>query len=132
MNRALLRKLPVVLVALAALAAVGATAATEESDAVKNAEGLWAYTALIAGGKKENMPLTGVILFKDGMFAQQSIFDGAPFETTPGAHVHVDGHLQDGQQQRHDQQRDHDEVDDGAAALAVVTKTGVPVSHQRR
>ena len=26
------------------------------------------------------MPLTGVILFKDGMFAQQSIFDGEPFE----------------------------------------------------
>lgn len=82
MNRALLHKLPVVCIALVALAAIGATAATtEKGDAVKAAEGLWAYTALIAGGKRENMPLTGVILFKDGMFAQQSIYDGTPFET---------------------------------------------------
>jgi hypothetical protein len=81
-NKALLRNLPFVCVALAALAATGATAATtQKGDAVKAAEGLWAYTALIAGGKKENMPLTGVILFKDGMFAQQSIYDGVPFES---------------------------------------------------
>ena len=76
-------------VASLALVAVGATAATaEKGDAVKAAEGLWAYTALIAGGKKENMPLTGVILFKDGMFAQQSVFDGEPFEKQ-GAMAHA-------------------------------------------
>ncbi len=84
MNRALLRKLPVVCIALAALAAhsaMGATAAPAgKGDAVKAAEGLWAYTALIAGSRPKDMPLTGVILFKDGMFAQQSIFDGTPFE----------------------------------------------------
>lgn len=92
MNRALLRKLPVVCIALAALAAnvaMGATAATAgKGDAVKAAEGLWAYTALIAGSKKENMPLSGVILFKDGMFAQQSIYDGEPFEKQ-GAMAHA-------------------------------------------
>jgi hypothetical protein len=80
-NRAILRKFPVVCVALAALAATGATATpAARGDAVKDAEGLWAYTALLAGTEKKNMPLTGVILFKDGLFAQQSIMDGAPFE----------------------------------------------------
>jgi hypothetical protein len=88
-NRALLRGLSVVCAALAALAAVNATgAASQKADAVEAAEGLWAYTALIAGGKRENMPLTGVILFKDGMFAQQSIFDGEPFEKQ-GAMAHA-------------------------------------------
>jgi hypothetical protein len=88
-NRALLRNLPIVWTALAALAAIDATAAaSDKADAVKAAEGLWAYTALIAGGKGENMPLTGVILFKDGMFAQQSIFDGEPFEKQ-GAMAHA-------------------------------------------
>jgi hypothetical protein len=75
-------------IALAALAAINAAAATVNPNAVKDAEGLWAYTALIAGGKGENMPLTGVILFKDGMFAQQSIFDGEPFEKA-GAMAHA-------------------------------------------
>lgn len=75
-------------VALAALAAINATAATVNPNAVKDAEGLWAYTALIAGGKGENMPLTGVILFKDGMFAQQSIFNSEPFDKA-GAMAHA-------------------------------------------
>ena len=89
MNRALLRNLPVVWAALAALAAIDATAAASgKADAVKAAEGLWAYTALIAGGKRENMPLSGVILFKDGIFAQQSIFEGEPFEKQ-GAMAHA-------------------------------------------
>lgn len=34
------------------------------------------------------MPLHGVILFKDGVFAQQSIFDGEPF-ATQGAMAHA-------------------------------------------
>ncbi len=89
MKRTFVRSLPVALVALAAFAASNATAATTgKADAVKAAEGLWAYTALIAGGKGENMPLSGVILFKDGWFAQQSIFDGEPFEQQ-GAMAHA-------------------------------------------
>jgi hypothetical protein len=88
-NRTLQRRFSIVCVALAALAAIGATAGESgKADAVKAAEGLWAYTALIAGGKGENMPLTGVILFKDGIFAQQSIFDGEPFEKQ-GAMAHA-------------------------------------------
>lgn len=89
MNRAFLRHLPIACIALAAFAAIGVTAAeARKADAVKAAEGLWSYTALIAGGKGENMPLTGVILFKDGIFAQQSIFDGEPFEKQ-GAMAHA-------------------------------------------
>ncbi len=89
MKRTLLRSFSIACAALAALAATGATAADSgKGDAVKAAEGLWAYTALIAGSKKENMPLSGVILFKDGMFAQQSIFDGEPFEKQ-GAMAHA-------------------------------------------
>jgi hypothetical protein len=63
-------------------------AATEKADAVKSVEGLWAYTTLQPGGKGESMPLHGVILFKDGVFAQQSIFDGEPF-ATQGAMAHA-------------------------------------------
>ena len=63
-------------------------AAAGKADAVTAAEGLWAYTTLQPGGKGENMPLTGVILFKDGVFAQQSIFDGEPFEKQ-GAMAHA-------------------------------------------
>jgi hypothetical protein len=72
-----------------AAAAIGATAgATDKADAVKAVEGLWAYTGLQPGGKGEAMPLSGVILFKDGLFAQQSIFDGEPF-ATQGAMAHA-------------------------------------------
>ena len=63
-------------------------AAAEKADAVKSVEGLWAYTTLQPGGKGESMPLHGVILFKDGVFAQQSIFDGDPF-ATQGAMAHA-------------------------------------------
>lgn len=72
--------------ALAALATTGVNA--EKADAVQAAEGLWAYTSLQAGGTGQLMPLTGVILYKDGLFAQQSIFDGQPFETQ-GAMAHA-------------------------------------------
>jgi hypothetical protein len=88
-KRTFARSFSIAFVALAALATVGATAATEKADAVKDAEGLWAYTALIAGGKDgKSMPLDGVILFKDGWFAQQSIFKGEPF-ATQGAMAHA-------------------------------------------
>lgn len=41
--------------------------------------GLWFYTGLTTKDGTE-MPLTGVFLFKDGVFLQQSIFDSEPFE----------------------------------------------------
>ena len=90
MKRTFLRGLPIAVVALAGLVAISATAATtDKADAVKAAEGLWAYTALIAGSAKgESMPLSGVILFKDGMFAQQSIFNSEPFDKA-GAMAHA-------------------------------------------
>ena len=89
-NRPFLRTFSLAVVALAALSAINATAATTgKADAVKEAEGLWAYTDLIGGGKDgKSMPLTGVILFKDGMFAQQSIFNGEPFDKQ-GAMAHA-------------------------------------------
>lgn len=72
----------------AALVLAMSGAHAEKSDAVQAAEGLWAYTSLQAGGSGQMMPLTGVILYKDGLFAQQSIFDGQPFETQ-GAMAHA-------------------------------------------
>lgn len=71
--------------ALAAFAMTSANAA--KPDAVRAAEGLWAYTSLQAS-TGQMMPLTGVILYKDGWFVQQSIFDGQPFETQ-GAMAHA-------------------------------------------
>jgi hypothetical protein len=63
------------------------SARADNADAVKAAEGLWAYTSLQAS-TGQMMPLTGVILYKDGLFAQQSIFEGEPFETQ-GAMAHA-------------------------------------------
>lgn len=57
-----------------------ALASTAGNAALEAAEGLWAYESLQAGGKGEALPLSGVLLFKDGIFAQQSVFDGEPFE----------------------------------------------------
>lgn len=81
-----LRSFTLALAALGAL--VATTARAEEQKAVKAAEGLWAYTLLQAGKSGQVMPLTGVILFKDGLFVQQSIFDGHPFEAQ-GAMAHA-------------------------------------------
>lgn len=80
MKRPYLRMLSLVsmaLVAFTGMCAMGATSGSENP--VKAVEGLWAYTGLVPPGGK-NIPMTGVILFKDGMFAQQSIYDGQPFE----------------------------------------------------
>ncbi|GFE81668.1 hypothetical protein GCM10011487_36680 [Steroidobacter agaridevorans] len=63
-------------------------ARADSADAVKAVEGLWAYTTLLASGTGQVMPLTGVILYKDGLFAQQSIFDGEPFDAQ-GAMAHA-------------------------------------------
>ena len=89
MNTARLRRLfASVAISCFAAAAISATAIAEKADAVKSVEGLWAYTTLQPGGKGKSMPLHGVILFKDGVFAQQSIFDGDPF-ATQGAMAHA-------------------------------------------
>lgn len=68
---------------LCAIAALFCGCATAESDPAASTEeqanGLWYYTGLATGDGKE-MPLTGVFLFKDGVFIQQAVFDGAPFE----------------------------------------------------
>ncbi|MEX2489031.1 MAG: hypothetical protein WD356_05825 [Pseudomonadales bacterium] len=50
-------------------------------------EGLWKYTKLTTSDGNE-MPLTGIFLFKDGVFLQQSIFNGEPFDEQ-GAMAHA-------------------------------------------
>lgn len=88
MKRPFLRRLSllgIVLVTVTGACAVGATSGS--GTPVKAVEGLWAYTGLIPPGG-ENIPVTGVILFKDGRFAQQSVDDGQPFEKQ-GAMAHA-------------------------------------------
>lgn len=76
-------------IGLAALGMVFASAVqAEQTKAERDAQGLWAYTLLKAGRSGQEMPLTGVILYKDGLFLQQAIFDGEPFETQ-GAMAHA-------------------------------------------
>lgn len=53
----------------------------------ENVEGLWRYTRLQNSGGRE-MPLTGIFLFKDGTFLQQSVFNGEPIEQQ-GAMAHA-------------------------------------------
>ncbi|MEJ8566155.1 hypothetical protein [Elongatibacter sediminis] len=52
-----------------------ATAAETE----KQVTGLWLYTGLTTSGGNE-MPLTGVFLFKDDTFIQHAVFNGEPLE----------------------------------------------------
>ena len=85
MKRSWLRIFSLGLVALGAMIATTAPAA--EQTPVKAAEGLWTYTLLQLRGNGATLPLTGVILFKDGMFMQQSVFDGEPFDAQ-GAMAH--------------------------------------------
>lgn len=49
-------------------------------------EGLWAYTGLTSSSGKE-MPLTGIFLFKDGVFLQYAVFNGEPVKDQ-GAMAH--------------------------------------------
>ncbi len=53
---------------------------TPEQALEDQVNGLWFYTGLTTKDGVE-MPLTGVFLFKDGVFLQQAIFDSEPFET---------------------------------------------------
>lgn len=68
-----------------ALDAVAVAQAPESASEV--VEGLWAYTGLTPRGQEE-FALTGMFVFKDGKFVQQSINDGEPFETQ-GAMAHA-------------------------------------------
>jgi|GEM_PF-3321825 len=60
-----------------------ATAVASDDSAQKALEaqvnGLWLYTGLTTKDGTE-MPLTGVFLFKDGVFLQQAVFNTEPFE----------------------------------------------------
>ncbi|HKK23100.1 MAG TPA: hypothetical protein VJ947_05385 [Pseudohaliea sp.] len=67
------------------LAAAAPTARAD--DPMAEVEGLWAYTDLVTGDGR-SLPLTGIFLFKDGTFLQQSIFNGEPFEAQ-GAMAHT-------------------------------------------
>ncbi|HEX2138696.1 MAG TPA: hypothetical protein VHG33_03180 [Woeseiaceae bacterium] len=69
----------------------GSTLAAGGDDAAaaveKQVDGLWMYTGLTSSDGQE-MPLTGIFLFKDGTFVQQAVFDGVPFEEQ-GAMAHA-------------------------------------------
>lgn len=53
--------------------------AQPSEEAVAQAEGLWEYTDLITKDG-QSLPLTGVFLIKNGVFVQQSVFNGQAFE----------------------------------------------------
>jgi hypothetical protein len=61
-----------------------ANVAASDDEAKKALEdqvnGLWMYTGLTTRDGAE-MPLTGVFLFKDGVFLQQAVFNEEPFDT---------------------------------------------------
>lgn len=59
----------------------------DEPTLEQQVEGLWFYTGLTTSDGTE-MPLTGIFLFKDGVFVQQSVFNGEPFEEQ-GAMAHA-------------------------------------------
>ncbi|HET6564387.1 MAG TPA: hypothetical protein VFG52_03145 [Xanthomonadales bacterium] len=66
--------------ALGLLAGVFTTAAVAgEKSLEEQVNGLWYYTGLTTKDGTE-MPLTGVFLFKDGVFLQQAVFNTEPFE----------------------------------------------------
>lgn len=73
----------VLMLAAAGNALAGAASA---SDTEGQVEGLWFYTGLATSDGVER-PLTGVFLFKDGVFVQQAVFDAEPFEQQ-GAMAH--------------------------------------------
>lgn len=45
----------------------------------KSVQGLWKYTGLTTSDGDE-LPLTGIFLFKDSVFVQQAVFDGDPLD----------------------------------------------------
>lgn len=74
----LLNLLGILFLSTAACADEGAAGKVTGRAAAEAVDGLWAYDTLTSPGA-EPRELTGFIFFKDGLFAQQSIFDGEPF-----------------------------------------------------
>ena len=73
-----------------AFLACGALSASEPTDSAsleQQVEGLWIYTGLTSSSGNE-MPLTGIFLFKDGVFVQYAVFNGEPTEDQ-GAMAHA-------------------------------------------
>jgi hypothetical protein len=73
--------------ALLGLHATLASVAVQADTLASQVDGLWSYTGLATSTGTE-MPLTGIFLFKDGVFLQQSIFDSEPFSAA-GAMAHA-------------------------------------------
>lgn len=68
--------------------ATTATAGMSESPSIaEQIDGLWMYTGLTTSDGTD-LPLTGVFLFKDGVFLQQAVFDSEPFDSA-GAMAHA-------------------------------------------
>lgn len=68
-------------------AALTACEPSEQASAGEQVEGLWRYTGLTTSGGQD-LPLTGLFLFKGGTFLQQAVFEGEPFEEQ-GAMAHA-------------------------------------------
>ena len=87
-----------VLVCAIALFMCGALAADQPGNAQtleQQVEGLWVYTGLTSSAGKE-MPLTGIFLFKDGVFLQHAVFDGEPIKDQ-GAMAHFGPYSETGE-----------------------------------
>ncbi len=79
MNRYKLRKTLLPALALLGSACSPADAPDESPSIAEQVEGLWLYTGLTTSDGTD-LPLTGIFLFKDGMFLQQAVFNDGPFE----------------------------------------------------
>lgn len=80
----------IAIVCTAALSVSACVTAGDGPDAdglEQQVSGLWRYTGLATSAGVE-MPLAGIFLFKDGVFLQQAVFDGEPFEAQ-GAMAHA-------------------------------------------
>lgn len=76
----------------------GKLAADQAGDAPtleQQVEGLWVYTGLTSSAGKE-MPLTGIFLFKDGVFLQHAVFNGEPIKDQ-GAMAHYGPYSENGE-----------------------------------
>ena len=60
---------------------------TDSPSIAEQIDGLWMYTGLTTSDGTD-LPLTGVFLFKDGVFLQQAVFNSEPFDTA-GAMAHA-------------------------------------------
>lgn len=72
---------------LAGFVSASSLAGSPATELEKQVEGLWFYTGLTTSDGND-MPLTGVFLFKDGIFMQHAVFDGESLETQ-GAMAHA-------------------------------------------